>query len=267
MGIVTLIENLSFDCFCMQRKPMAKYDDADDTEECDKLSKQERTRKSQEVKLNFALYRDAEAVASRYNMSILPVPTDLYIDNLYPPTNHVDQWNVFIIGNDKTYVHASVYDLDLPEAKSFCNQRPGNVLCRELQDFFEPIYDQTLVNNKLQFFMTWQGKLYLVNTYPIINQFEEVIGAIIFIRDNSLMPRYTLTSDKTRSLVSLSFSTERMSSTIAHAKKISDPKANDNHDHGVPPETRNTSKGYSDRMPHSNDFLSNLCGIATDLGK
>jgi hypothetical protein len=127
-------------------------------------------------------------------MTILPVPATFCIENLYPSTNHVDLWNILIIGNDKTFVHAALRDLDMPDERTFANNRSGTVLNRELQEFFDPIFDQTLANHKLQFYMTWQGKIFLVNSYPIVNQLSDVIGGIFFIRNFSLMPRMTLGS-------------------------------------------------------------------------
>lgn len=140
----------------------------------------------------YRVYSEADDIASKYDMTILPVPASFCIDNLYPPTNHVHRWNILIIGKDKTFVHASICDLDLPDQTKFPNNRCGTVLSRELQEFFDPIFDQTLANHQLQFYMAWQSKIFLVNTYPILNQRTEVIGGVLFIRDNSLLPRMTL---------------------------------------------------------------------------
>jgi hypothetical protein len=136
------------------------------------------------------MYKQVDSIACKYDMTILPVPVVHCIENLYPPTNHVHKWNILIVGKDKTFIHASLPDLaDFPDESSFPNNRSGTVLCRELQEFFDPIFDETLRNEQLQFYMTFRCKIYLCNTYPILNQLNQVIGAILFIRDNSLMPR------------------------------------------------------------------------------
>jgi hypothetical protein len=148
--------------------------------------------------------------------------------------------------------------LDLPDSKNFHNQRPGTVLCRELQEFFEPIYDQTLANHKLQFFITWQGKIYLVNTYPIINQFDEVIGGVIFIRDNALMPKFSLTQDPSISLASLSYVSERV--CPSKTQKFSSPNSND-------AKIRKASKNHPDSMHHPDHLLSALGGIPPNINQ
>ena len=139
----------------------------------------------------YTIYDEVSSIGERYNVTILPVHANFCIENLYPETNQVHKWNIIIIGKDKTFVHVSIHDLDLPEYETFVNRRAGNVLDRQLQDFFDPIFDKTLSNQRLQFVMGWSHRIYLVNTYPLNNQFGSVIGAVIFIRNYSLMPKMT----------------------------------------------------------------------------
>lgn len=139
----------------------------------------------------YTIYDEVSTMGERYNITILPVHANFRIDNLYPETNQVHKWNIIIIGKDKTFVHVSIHDLDMPGFESFPNRRSGNVLDRHLQDFFDPIFDKTLNNEKLQFVMGWSQRIYLVNTYPLTNQVGTVIGGVVFIRDYSLMPKMT----------------------------------------------------------------------------
>lgn len=169
MAWLTLVEKLKFNCFC------GSFPSDDDSirpvpNESDHA-------------FNYIRNRGAE-----FNIGVLPAVVDFTIDNLYPETNEVHKWNTLIIGNDKTFIHVSIYDLDIPEVPSMPNQKAGNVLNRELQSFFDPIFDRTLAGSKLQFLISWRGHIYLVNTYPLSNQKDSVIGAVIFIRNCNLLP-------------------------------------------------------------------------------
>jgi hypothetical protein len=125
---------------------------------------------------------------AEYNIGVLPAVVDFTIDNLYPETNEVHKWNTIIIGKDKTFIHLSIYDLNIPDPPGFMNQKASHVMSPELQMFFDPIFDRTLSGNKLQFLISWRAQIYLVNTYPITNQKDDVIGAIVFIRNCNLLP-------------------------------------------------------------------------------
>ena len=118
----------------------------------------------------------------KYNIHILKVAQDFHIKNLYPITDQVDKWSVFVIGNDMTYIHTSIGDFNFPDAKLLLNQKGHSVMIPELNEFFEPLWKQTLNGSQLQFYMSVQQKLFFVNTYPFINGAKEVIGAIMFIR-------------------------------------------------------------------------------------
>lgn len=118
----------------------------------------------------------------KYDIHILKVAQDFHIKNLYPITDQVHTWSVFVIGNDKTYIHASLGDFNFPDPNLLLNQKGSLVMVPELNEFFEPLWTQTLNGSQLQFYMSVQQKLYFVNTYPFINANKEVIGAIMFIR-------------------------------------------------------------------------------------
>lgn len=128
----------------------------------------------------------------KYDIHILKVAQDFHIRNLYPITDQVEKWSVFVVGNDMTYIHASIGDFNFPDPKLLLNQKGPSVMIPELNEFFEPLWRQTLNGSQLQFYMSVQQKLYFVNTYPFINANKEVIGAIMFIRP--------FTSEKKQSL-------------------------------------------------------------------
>lgn len=127
----------------------------------------------------------------KYDIAILPVVSDYKIDNLYPVTDQVHKWNILIVGNDKTYIHASIYDLDFP-TKGLLNNVGARELCPELNEFFDPIFDKTLQGRKLQFMIVWRKTTYMVNTYPLQNTANKVVGAIMFVRAYELLPHMSL---------------------------------------------------------------------------
>ncbi len=136
------------------------------------------------------LDRNIYNVTREYKISILPIIPDFEIDNLYPLTDHVELWNIFIVGNDKTYILANVNDphIVVPNAESLPNHSGINILPNELSVVFDSVWTQTLSGKQLQFYMVWNGKLYFINTYPFFNGKKKVIGAILFMRAFESMP-------------------------------------------------------------------------------
>jgi hypothetical protein len=117
-------------------------------------------------------------------LSIIPVSDTYHIDNLYPITDHVEFWNIFVVGNDKTYILANVKDphIFLPQVDQITNERGNRILPPALMKMFDNIWTKTLAGEKLQFYLVWDGKLFFVNTYPFLNGNQLVIGAIMFMR-------------------------------------------------------------------------------------
>ena len=168
MAILTFLENFIVNCFCFKDE------------------------KANEKKVQERFEQKLKSVGAKYNIAILPVISDYEIDNLYPITDQVHKWNILIVGNDKTYIHASIYDLDIPETENLINNRGTAVLSHELNEFFDPIFDNTLKGRKLQFLIIWRKTTYLVNTYPLENQSNNVVGAIMFVRAYELLPKMSL---------------------------------------------------------------------------
>jgi hypothetical protein len=147
------------------------------------------------LKLKFACFSDEieeveeDVRPSQYNqssknLSIIPVSDTYHIDNLYPITDHVEFWNIFVVGNDKTYILANVKDphIFLPHVEKLTNDRGNRILPPALMKMFDNIWTKTLTGVKLQFYLLWGGKLFFVNTYPFLNGNQLVIGAIMFMR-------------------------------------------------------------------------------------
>lgn len=118
----------------------------------------------------------------KYNIHILKVDENFHLKNLYPISDQVERWSTLIIGNDKTYIQVSMGDFQIENGEELLNKTGNNILSQELQEFFDPLWTQTLAGNQLQFYMSVSSKLYFVNTYPFVNDRKEVIGAVMFIR-------------------------------------------------------------------------------------
>lgn len=148
------------------------------------------TRKSKHKHSEDGLDRNIYNVSKEYKISILPIIPDFDIDNLYPITDQVHKWSILIVGNDKTYILASIKDphITIPESVDLPNHTGNNILPDELTCFFDSVWTTTLTGKQLQFYMVWNGKLYFVNTYPFFNGKKKVIGAILFMRAFETMP-------------------------------------------------------------------------------
>ncbi len=127
-----------------------------------------------------------QTVASKHSIVILPVWVDDDIDdtNLYPETNHVETWNIFVVGSDKTYILSYVQNplTQVPNHEMLLNHKSDNIIPGEMQEFFDAVWDQTLMTNSLQLYVSWNGYMFQVNTYPLINELQVVVGAVMFMR-------------------------------------------------------------------------------------
>ncbi len=139
---------------------------------------------------NDGLDKNIYNVSRKYKISILPIIPNFEIDNLYPLTDHVELWNIFVVGNDKTYILANVNDphIKIHQANQLPNNSGSEILPPELMSVFDSIWNQALTGKQLQFYMVWNSKLYFVNTYPFFNGKKKIIGAILFMRTFDSMP-------------------------------------------------------------------------------
>ena len=140
-----------------------------------------------------AMDRNIYAASHKHNINVLPVLPNFDIQNLYPITDCVEQWNILVVGSDKTYILASLKDpfirLDPPNAEAqLPNHQGHDVMPAELNAFFDPVWDKTLLGRQLQFYILWNERLYFINTYPFFNSGHRVIGAILFMRAFHTLP-------------------------------------------------------------------------------
>ena len=192
-----LFENINLYCSCFKKKneeieeiekneireqyKIRKYskqsEDLDQNEIREQYKIREYSKQSENLDQN-------EIRKQSYNISILSIDENIIIDNLYPPTDHVELWNIFIVGSDKTYILANIKDNNIyvPSINKLPNHTGQNILPPELFQKFETIWDKTLSGKQLQFYMVWNTQLYFINTYPFNNGKNKVIGAILFMR-------------------------------------------------------------------------------------
>ena len=121
-------------------------------------------------------------------MSILPISSGYELDNLYPITDRVKEWNTFIVGNDKTYILSNIGDERVQVSGDDLVDTKGNTLPSELFQFFDNVWTHTLQGKQLQFYIVLNGKLYFINTYSLRNENNKIIGAILFMRNFDTIP-------------------------------------------------------------------------------
>lgn len=140
--------------------------------------KKHRRKKTEDADLSHVIQAGHE-----YNIAVLPVAPAFKLSNLFPLTNHVERWNIMIVGSDKSYILASIGDPHVKlEGSKLLNQKGIDRLPKELSGFFEIVWSKTLAGQRLQFFMVWNSKTYLVNTYALYNQSDSVVAATMFMR-------------------------------------------------------------------------------------
>lgn len=162
-----------------------------------------------EPKVNENIDKKIFDVSREARVSILPISTNFDIDDLYPITDHVELWNIFIVGKDKTYILAHVKDPHIvPSVESLRNKTKKNVFSYDLERVMDRIWDQTLTGVKMQFYMVWNGKLFFVNTYPFRNRKSQVIGGVMFMRAFETMPDMKFVEGVDGKLLPLRVSTE-----------------------------------------------------------
>lgn len=166
MGLASVLENLNFTCNCFwPNKSKNPYE---------------------YIQNQYYKKNDIED-----DIHILPTNEHLHLTNLYPSTNATERWSVLCVGSDMTYIKVSLGDFKLKNMENLTNKKGGNIISKEVNAIFEPIWNSTLKGQRLQFFMLVNGYTYLVNTFPLEN-IDRVIGAIMFIRNYTVEKRDSL---------------------------------------------------------------------------
>lgn len=158
--MLKVIDSLSvvFNCFC--DNPQNKPND------------QRRKRRSFE--------RNIYDIGAKYNISVLPIQQTFELDNLYPQTNQVHEWTTLVVGKDKTYVLTHLGSISFAKSDQLVNHKGPGIIPHELQDFFDPLWDETLAGTNLQLFLVIDGLTYFMNTFSFKNNHGSIIGACMF---------------------------------------------------------------------------------------
>jgi hypothetical protein len=127
-------------------------------------------------------------LSAKHNISILPIQNNFELENLYPKSNHVQDWITFVIGKDKTYILANTGSNVFGNSRQLVNHKASGFLPNSLEEFLDPIWERTLSGSDMQFFMLYDGKTYFVNTYSFKNKSNNVIGASMFMRLFDTLP-------------------------------------------------------------------------------
>lgn len=156
----------------------------------------------EESKANEIINRNIYNMSEKHNISILPVHMEYEIENLYPKTNMVHTWTTLVVGKDKTYILANINFEGIGKCERLLNHKANGLLPESFEEFLDPIWDKTLLGKNLQFFMLYNGKTYLVNTYGFHNSSNLIIGACLFMRLFDTLPN-SITSCKRLSMESV----------------------------------------------------------------
>jgi hypothetical protein len=219
MGILSFIGKLKCNCLCMPhteedynvntletkspprksrsigiKPPTRRPGSLDIQENIDTLD----TNISDYKKNYFTSKRIIEMGAS-HKLQILPVMRGKEIVDLYPPTDQVHLWNTFVVGRKLNYIVANVNDLNIgvDEPKYLLNNHADNIMDKDIKQFFDHIWKETLDGVDLQFFMIKGGKTFFVNTYCLQNGNNQTIGGLCFIRNIETLPYFQLDDSET----------------------------------------------------------------------
>jgi hypothetical protein len=122
---------------------------------------------------------------------IIPLVKEYNLDNLYPVEDEVEKWNIFIVGQDRTYIQAKVTDsiFEINEDKILNTRGNKESISLRFKEFLNKIWNQTLKGKQLQFFTYINSKLFLLNSYPFRNNKNVIIGGICFIREAGIIDK------------------------------------------------------------------------------
>jgi hypothetical protein len=118
-------------------------------------------------------------------VKVLPFLSFLPLNDIFPRTNHVAEWSVYIIGKNKRLV-VSQDNLQLSDV-DMLNKKYDSVLEGKNGEFFDTVFDMIVNGHESQFILVYQDRMYFANTYSFRNENKEVIGGILFIRLYSSM--------------------------------------------------------------------------------
>jgi hypothetical protein len=101
--------------------------------------------------------------------------------------DQVASWNVFIVGNDKTYILSKTTHFDKDMNNNILNNKKYQGMDVKFFNFLDKIWNVTLRGENIQVFVYAKKTLFLLNSYSFKNQSKQIIGAVCFLREAGLI--------------------------------------------------------------------------------
>ncbi len=132
---------------------------------------------------------------------LIPLVKEYNLANLYPKEDEVEHWSIFIVGSDKTYILAKLNNKmglheDIKQNELLNNVANHNNMSKRFKDFLDKIWDKTLNDAQIQIFIYMNSRLSLLNSYPLKNKNNNIIGAVCFIREAGLIDKTIFANDE-----------------------------------------------------------------------
>lgn len=149
-----------------------------------KIEKLEKLKEPNEI------LEDLYDYSKKNDIVLIPLVKRYNLENLYPIEDEVEKWNIFIVGNDKTYIQAKAPDFSKNiKEDEMLNTKGKSYMEERIYNFLDKIWDKTLKGQQIQIFVYTFRTLYLLNSYGLRNENNEIIGAICFMRDAGLVDK------------------------------------------------------------------------------
>ena len=127
--------------------------------------------------------------SKKNDIILIPLLKEYSLDNLYPIGDEVHKWSIFIVGNDKTYILAKTTHFIEKINNDILNKKTYNGMNIKMYNFLDQIWDLTLKGTNLQLFVYTESTLFLLNSYSMLNEKGQVIGATCFMRDAGVIDK------------------------------------------------------------------------------
>ena len=129
--------------------------------------------------------------SKKNDIILIPLVKKYNLENLYPVEDEVEKWNIFVVGNDKTYIQAKAPDFSKNiKEDEMLNTKGKSYMEERIFNFLDRIWDKTLNGQQIQIFVYTFRTLYLLNSYSLRNtDNNEIIGSICFMRDAGLVDK------------------------------------------------------------------------------
>lgn len=137
------------------------------------------------------ILEDLYDYSKKNDIILIPLVKKYNLENLYPVEDEVEKWNIFVVGNDKTYIQAKAPDFSRNiKEDEMLNTKGKSYMEERIYNFLDKIWDKTLEGKQIQIFVYTFRTLYLLNSYALRNtDNNEIIGAICFMRDAGLVDK------------------------------------------------------------------------------